>query len=190
MLSRNKRTPEALKFLNQFTGAQATSTREPSIPLTKAVVLELSGKTDEALRTLDDVQRQWPEVAAVWVARGLILAAHERFDEARRALETAATHGARSAEAWQWLAEATLRSAPDQASAAETAVRQALKLAPGDQAIQDLAGRIAKRQKDFPQKSNALLLFRKDSPARLVAVSPRKKLNLADLFTPAWMNQR
>jgi tetratricopeptide (TPR) repeat protein len=163
VLAGSQRALEALRFLDQAAAAKALP-QEQSIPLTKAVVLELSGKTDEALHILDGLQKQSPEVAAVWVARGLILAAHQRFDEARRALETAVTHGARSAEAWQWLAEATLRSAPDQTAVAETDIRQALKLAADDPAIQDLADRIAKRQKDFPQESNALLLFEKKPP--------------------------
>ena len=141
ILNRNQRTPEALRFLDD---AAKTLPREPAIPLIKAAVWELSGKTDDAIRALDDVQRTSPEIAGVWVARGVILAAHQKFEEARRALETAATHGARSPEAWSCLAALTLRSTVvGRVDAAETAVGQALRLAPENASIQDLAGRIA-----------------------------------------------
>ena len=43
---------------------------------------------------LDKIQRRWPEGGAVWVARGIILAAHRHFEEARRALDTAVSLGA------------------------------------------------------------------------------------------------
>jgi tetratricopeptide (TPR) repeat protein len=140
LLNRNHRTPEALQLLDQAVKALP---REPAIPLTEAAVLELSGKTGDALRVIDEAQRTWPEVAAVWVARGMILAAHQRFDDALRTLEAAAAHGARSPEAWAALADMTMRSAPDRIDPAKAAVAQALRLAPDDASIQDLAGRIA-----------------------------------------------
>jgi Flp pilus assembly protein TadD len=83
------------------------------------------------------------------VARGVILAAHRHFEEARRALETAVSLGARSPEAWFYLAESTIRSAPDRTGDAEAAVREALKLAPQDSGIQTLAGQIAYQKGDF-----------------------------------------
>ena len=147
ILNKRKRTTEALGLLDQ---AAKALPKEPSIPLIRAATLELSGKTDEALRVLDDVQRTWPEVAGVWVARGIILAAHQKFEEARRALETAAAHGARSPEAWSCLADMTLRSGGTARSdAAEAAVGQALRLAPEDASVQELAGRIAYKNGDF-----------------------------------------
>ena len=108
ILTKNQRASEALRLLDQ---AAKTQPGESAIPLTKAAVLEISGKTDDALRTLDAVQLTWPEVAGVWVARGIILAAQQRFTEARKALQTAATHGARSPEAAACLADVT-RPAP------------------------------------------------------------------------------
>lgn len=96
LLTQRQRAPEALSLLDD---AAKKLPQDPSIPLTRAAVLELSGKTEEALKLADDLQRQAPEIAAVWVAKGMILAAHKRFDEARRALDTAVTHGARSPEA-------------------------------------------------------------------------------------------
>jgi tetratricopeptide (TPR) repeat protein len=147
ILNKGGRTTESLRLLDE---AAKTLPKEPSIPLTKAVVLELSDKTDGAIRLLDDVQRTWPEVAGVWVARGLILAAHGQFDPARRALETAAAHGARSPEAWSCLADMTLRSGgTERMDAAGAAVSQALRLAPEDASIQELAGRIAYKKGDY-----------------------------------------
>jgi tetratricopeptide (TPR) repeat protein len=103
LLTLHQRAPEALRLLDA--GAKALP-KDSSIPLTRAAVLELSGRTDEALTVLDDAQRTWPEVAGVWVAKGIILAQHKRYADASRALETAETHGARSAEARVCLAAA------------------------------------------------------------------------------------
>ncbi len=139
-LSRNERAPEALLMLDQ---AAKTLPADPAIPLIEAAVLELSGRTDDALRRIEDTQRAWPEFAGVWVARGMILAAHQRFDDARRALEAAAAHGARSPEAWAALADATMRSAPDRSEGARSAVSHALRLAPDDASLGELARRIA-----------------------------------------------
>jgi tetratricopeptide (TPR) repeat protein len=140
LLSRYRRSPEALQLLDT---AEKQLSNEPSIPLTRAAVLELSGKTEDAMKVLDDVQRRWPEGTGVWVARGVIQAAHQHDDAARRALETASTRGAKSPEAWFLLADTTARSAPDRLDAAESAIEQALRLAPEDASIRDLAGRIA-----------------------------------------------
>ncbi len=87
---------DALTLLDK---AAAALPQEAQIPVIRAAVkLELSGKTDEALRVLGDAQHRWPEAAAVWVARGIILAAHQHPEEARKALETAVALGAHSAE--------------------------------------------------------------------------------------------
>jgi tetratricopeptide (TPR) repeat protein len=96
LLTKNRRAPEALHLLDD---AAKTLPQDSSIPLTRVAVLELSGQSAEALKLTDELQRQSPEVAGVWVAKGMLLAAHQRFDEARRALHTAVTHGARSPEA-------------------------------------------------------------------------------------------
>src|SRR5205814_289564 len=133
LLSRNRRGPEALKLLDR---AEQVLPQDPQIPLVKAALLELAGQTADAGHLLDQVQRRWPEGAAVWVARGIIQAAHGHFEDARRALETAVTVGARSPEAWFYLADSTMRSAPDRIADAEIAIRKALSLAPEDGWIQ------------------------------------------------------
>jgi len=146
LLSRNRRGPEALRLLDR---AEQTLPQDPQIPLVRATLLERSGQSEEAEHLLDRIQRRWPEGAAVWVARGIVLAAHEHFDGARRALETAVTLGARSPEAWFYLADSTLRSAPDRIDDAEAAARKALTLAPADPWIQTLAGEIAFRKGNY-----------------------------------------
>jgi hypothetical protein len=62
----------------------------------------------------------------------MILATHQHFDEARRALEMAVALGAHSSEVWCALADSTLRSVPERIDAAEAAISQALKVAPDD----------------------------------------------------------
>jgi tetratricopeptide (TPR) repeat protein len=146
LLSRNRRGTEALQLLDR---AAQTLPQDPQIPLVKATLLERAGQTADAERLLDTIQHRWPEGSAVWVARGIIQAAHEHFDEARRALETAVALGARSPEALFCLADAIVRSAPDRMDDAEAAVATALRLAPEDSWLAELAGRIAFRKGDY-----------------------------------------
>jgi len=106
-------------------------------------MLELAGESAGAAPLLDEIQNRWPEWHAVWVARGVILASHRDFEAARQALETAFVLGAHSPEAWFYLADASLGSAPKRVDAAEKAIGEALRLAPGDARIKALAARIA-----------------------------------------------
>ena len=117
--------------------------RFEQIPLVKAALLELNGQTADARNLLDDVQHRWPEGSAVWVARGVVFAAHSNFAEARKALETAVALGARSPEAFYHLADCTLHAAPDAINIAEAAVARALALAPEDPWAHVLAAQIA-----------------------------------------------
>jgi Flp pilus assembly protein TadD len=89
------------------------------------------------------------------VAHGIILAAHQRFAEARQALETAVALGARSPEAYYYLADCTLRFAPKRIDAAEAAVRQALKVAPDDPWIRSLAGRLERLRTTHREPASA-----------------------------------
>jgi len=145
-LNRHGHAPEALQLLDR---AEQILPQDPQIPLLRATLLESAGQTEYAEHVLDKIQRRWPEGGAVWVARGIILAAHRHFEEARRALETAVSLGARSPEALFYLADTTIRSAPDRIGDAEAAVREALKLAPEDPWIQTLAGQIAYKKGDY-----------------------------------------
>jgi Flp pilus assembly protein TadD len=78
----------------------------------------------------------------VWVARGIIHANHKRFDDARRALETAVALGARSPDAFCYLAASIMQSAPNRKADAEAAVRRALLLTPDDRWVKAFADRI------------------------------------------------
>ncbi len=138
-LSRNEGNTSAIKLLST---AEQAMPREPQIPVMRAALLEFAGRTGEAMELLDTVQHRWPEFAAAWVARGMIHAAHARYAEARQALATAVSLGARSPEAMAHLADSILRAAPGDASAAESAIQQALRLAPGDKWMQNLAAQI------------------------------------------------
>jgi tetratricopeptide (TPR) repeat protein len=90
LLVRNRRIAEALGLFEHATDAEML--------LMKAVLLELAGQSEEAGNLLNDVQNRRPEWFAVWVARGMMAAAHNRPGEARQAAETAVALGARSPE--------------------------------------------------------------------------------------------
>jgi protein O-GlcNAc transferase len=142
-LIKNNHVPEALQLLDQATRLLPNN---PEILLMKATSLELTRKTEEAEILLDEIQNRWPEWSNAWVAHGIILESHKRSEEARQTLETAIALGARSSEVYFYLAECTLRAAPERIAAAEEAVRKALELAPQDPWVRALAGRIAFEQ--------------------------------------------
>lgn len=72
--------------------------QEPDIVVTQAAMTDLAGLPDEAARILTDAQRRWPEIASVWVARGVILAEHGELENARKAFATATALGAHTAQ--------------------------------------------------------------------------------------------
>ena len=117
-LAGNDKPAEALLLLDQ---AERDLPGEREIPLAKAVALELSGQTAAAGDLLKEVQGRWPEWPAGWVARGIVLETHGGFEEARQALETAVSLGARSPGTYYYLADSTLRSTPKRIDAAEKA---------------------------------------------------------------------
>jgi Flp pilus assembly protein TadD len=100
--------------------------------------LEMSGRIDDGRRILACAQRRWPEVAAVRVAQGIVLAAQEHFDAARKSLETAVALGAHSPETYYALAGASVRAGPDHLQAARSAMTQARKLTPDDPRFQSI----------------------------------------------------
>jgi tetratricopeptide (TPR) repeat protein len=95
LMSANHREADLFTLLDR---AARTLPAEPQIPVIEAAFLELSGKTEDAQRTLSGAQRRWPEVASIWVAQGIILAAHDHLDAARKAFETAVALGAHGTE--------------------------------------------------------------------------------------------
>jgi tetratricopeptide (TPR) repeat protein len=145
-LSVHGKTAEALRLLDQAT-RDLPDVRE--IPLAKAIALEMSGQTAGAGDLLKEVRSRWPEWPAGWVARGILLENHGSFEEARQAMETAVSLGARSAPAYYYLADSALRCTPKRIDDAAGAAAQALKLAPLEPWIQDLAGRVAFAKGDY-----------------------------------------
>jgi tetratricopeptide (TPR) repeat protein len=137
--------PEALGLLDR---AARTLPQNREILLMRATTLELAGRTADAEKLLGEMQNRWPEWHAIWVAHGVVLETHQHFEEARRALETAVALGARSSEAYYYLADSSIRSTPARMDAAEAAIRRAVSLKPQDPAIQALAGRIGSAKGD------------------------------------------
>ena len=147
LLAREGRAPEALGLIEE--GARILPENR-EILLLRATTLEFAGQSDDAGHLLIEIQNRWPEWSAVWLAHGMILHTHQRYEEARHALETAVELGARSPETYFYLADCELHSGPARKDAAEAAVRQALNLSPADPWIQSLAGRIAFARGDYP----------------------------------------
>jgi len=147
LLVRAGRAPEALRLTDE---AARTLPENREILLLRATTLEFARQSDDAGQLLMDIRNRWPEWSAVWLAHGMILHTHQRYEEARHALETAVELGARSPETYFYLADCELHSGPARKDAAEAAVRQALNLSPGDPWIQSLAGRIAFARGDYP----------------------------------------
>jgi Flp pilus assembly protein TadD len=142
LLFRNERGADALELLSK---AAQSMPQERQFPVIHAVLLELSGQSEEAIRELDTVQRRWPEFSASGVARGIFDAAHDRCPEASQALSTAVSLGAHSPEVLGHLADCILRSAPARTEEAESAIKWALRLAPGDPWLQSLTAQIPKK---------------------------------------------
>jgi tetratricopeptide (TPR) repeat protein len=94
-LMANGKASAALKLVNRATRL-LPGNRE--LLLTKAITLELGGQTGEAEPLLGDLQARWPEWAPAWVAHGIVMAAHQKPEEGRQALETAVALGAQCPE--------------------------------------------------------------------------------------------
>jgi tetratricopeptide (TPR) repeat protein len=76
-------------------GAAAKLSNNRDILLLDAAAAELAGHTEAAVRRLAAIQARWPEWDRGWAVDGVILARHERTEEARKALQTAAALGSR-----------------------------------------------------------------------------------------------
>ena len=145
-LAGNGKTDDALRMLDQAL-RDLPDARE--IPLAKALTLEISGQTGPALDLLKQVQTRWPEWAAGWAARGMVLENHGSFEEAWQALNTAVSLGARSPEAYYYLADASLRSTPKRMDAADSAAAVAFKGLADDAWTLTLTGRMAVAKGDY-----------------------------------------
>ena len=147
LLVREGRAPDALRAAEEA-GRDLPDNRE--MLLLKATTLEFARQSDAAGKLLMEVRNRWPEWPAAWWAHGIILNSHQRYEEAREALAMAVELGARSPETYFYLADSELHSGVARKDAAETAIREALKLSPGDPWVESLAGRIAFARGDYP----------------------------------------
>jgi tetratricopeptide (TPR) repeat protein len=117
------------------------------ILLLQAAANDLAGNTAGSEASLSAIRDRWPEWRLAWTVHGMVLSRHGRFEESRKALETAVALGESEPGAYFYLADSTLRTGAP--AAAETAIGKALKLAPADPWIAALAGRIALDRKDI-----------------------------------------
>jgi tetratricopeptide (TPR) repeat protein len=147
LLVREGRAPEALQMADEA-ARRLPENRE--MLLMRATSLEFGRQSDAAGSLLMEIRNRWPEWPAAWLAHGIILNTHQRFEEARQALATAAALGARRPETYFYLADSELRCGAARKDAAEAAIREALKLSPGDPWVQSLAGRIAFARGEYP----------------------------------------
>ena len=116
------------------------------ILLLQAAAGELAGKTAESEASLDRIRNRWPEWRSCWLVYGMVLDRHGRFEEARKALETAVALGEASLEVYFYLADSAFRSGA--MDLAESSIGKALKLAPDDPWVMALAARIALERGD------------------------------------------
>ncbi len=145
-LVKNDRIAQAVSVAEQ--GAQMLPD-DRDVLLLKATTLELAGKTPEAETVLGELQRRWPKWPDAWLTEGIILETYKKYEEARQMVEKAVALGARSPEAYFYLAESLLYTSPERIDAAEKNIRQAVALAPEDPWVRALAGRIAFAKKDY-----------------------------------------
>ncbi len=91
LMVKNRRTADALEL---FSGAGVPDNAQ--IAAMRALLLDLSAKTDDARKLLADARRRWPEAALVWLSQASIDAAHGLAAEAKKSGATAAQLGAHS----------------------------------------------------------------------------------------------
>lgn len=91
------RATEALHTIDEGTRALPD---DRELLLMKATTLEFAHQTSDAAALLQTIESRWPEWSNAWLAHGIILNAHRRFEEARRSFETASALGARIPESF------------------------------------------------------------------------------------------
>lgn len=139
-LLKHKRDQQALLLLEQATKILPNET---DLLLTKAVVLELVKKTEQADDLLKAIQSRRPEWGRSYLIRGIIQATHRRPQEALQSFRTAIALGEKTAIAYYYLADLTRMATPEDKDAIRQAISEALRLDPNDAASHALAGKIA-----------------------------------------------
>jgi cellulose synthase operon protein C len=138
-LARHNRPADAVALLS---GADQTVTDTPELLLLKSAMLAAAHGIDKAEEVLQQVQRRWPEWAPSYLTYGILLEGESRADLAKKQLETAISLGGANAQAYTYLARATLDATPDKTESAAQSIEKALALAPEDPLVQATAGRV------------------------------------------------
>jgi tetratricopeptide (TPR) repeat protein len=139
-LIKHNRDQQALELIEQATTIVQD---DPDLLLTKAIVLELRRKTDEADSVLTKIQLHWPEWGRSYLIRGIMQATHRNSEEALKSLQTAIALGEKTPSAYYYLADVTRSAKPDEKESARQAITEALRLDPNDAWSHALAGKIA-----------------------------------------------
>ncbi|HEX8985174.1 MAG TPA: tetratricopeptide repeat protein, partial [Bryobacteraceae bacterium] len=139
-LLKRRHNREAVELLDQATRLLPDS---PELRLAHAVALELSRRTEQALKELAAIQTRWPEWNRSYLIQGIILDINHKPAEARQALETAIALGSETAETYYFLALTITETAPEDTAGAEKAIARALALNQNDPYIRGLAGKLA-----------------------------------------------
>ena len=139
------RLPEALATVE---GAVARSPNDPNLQMIKAITLQIAARAEESGKLLEAMEHRWPEWYFPWLIQSLVLGDGKQYDGERRAVNTAMTLGADSAEAYACLAEVDFHAPGEPAGAADAAVHKAIELDPENPWSRMLASRIALLHKD------------------------------------------
>ncbi|PYV94806.1 MAG: hypothetical protein DMG89_24115 [Acidobacteria bacterium] len=144
-LLKHNRDQQALRLLEQATKVVPDN---PDLLVTKAVVLELVRKTEDAGELLQKVELRWPEWGRSYLIRGIIQATHRKAAEALQSFRTAIALGERTAIAYYYMADLTRAVNPEDREASREAITEALRLDPTDALSHALAGRIALEEQE------------------------------------------
>ncbi|MBV8830205.1 MAG: tetratricopeptide repeat protein [Acidobacteriaceae bacterium] len=145
-LARHNRPAEAVSLLEE---ADRNAQGTPEILLMKAAMLSAASRADGAEEVLKQIQARWPEWAPAYVTYGILLEGENRAALAKKQLETAISLGGGTAQAYAYLARATLDATPDRVDEAAKSIEKALALGPEDPFVQATAGRVYIAQRKY-----------------------------------------
>jgi len=147
-LFKHNQNQRALHILEQAT---RTIPDSPVLQLMLAMNYGMVQQYEDGVNVLTKIEARWPEWSLPYEIHGISLETRTRSEQAMEVLQTAVSLGARDANAYYYLASAISHARPDDVEAAKQAIDKALELNPQDPYIQSLAGRIAYRQKAYPE---------------------------------------
>ena len=144
-LLKHKKDQQALVLLEQATKIVPD---DADLLLTKAVVLELVRKTEEANDLLKKIQLRWPESGRCYLIQGIIEATHRKPEAALQSLRIAIALGEKTASAYYFLADVTRMARPEDNEGVRQAISESLRLDPNDASSHALAGKIALEEEE------------------------------------------